>query len=348
MIEPKDIDLNLLVVFQEVFQERQISSVARRLNLSQPAVSNALARLRRTFGDALFVRTAQGMQPTPFAQQLAEPVASALQQVSKALNRQEEFSAAASRRHFTIAMTDVGEVYFMPALIEQCSRLAPGIQISTVRAGTIDLKTEMESGRVDLAIGAFDNVSGALYQRRLFRQNYVSMFRKEHPLSGKKVTIKEFLAAQHLVVSSLESPYDRINQNLEKAGIRRTVYRQHHRSDRDRAAKTGRKRGAAVRPALYSSAVALAVLADQHLLASPLQPGRRQSMAARVYLRTVFGVSKRSERERRSSTPRYTLTAVQARGTVRWRASDGCASLRQRHRRRAPRWRRRYAGVPPA
>ncbi|ASU40089.1 LysR family transcriptional regulator [Herbaspirillum sp. meg3] len=224
MIEPKDIDLNLLVVFQEVFQDRQISSVARRLNLSQPAVSNALARLRRTFGDALFVRTAQGMQPTPFAQQLAEPVASALLHVSKALNRQEAFSPATSERHFTIAMTDVGEVYFMPVLIEQCSLLAPGIQISTVRAGTIDLKTEMESGRVDLAIGAFDNVSSALYQRRLFRQNYVSMFRQDHPLAGKKVSIKEFLAARHLVVSSLESPYDRINQNLEKAGIRPNVH----------------------------------------------------------------------------------------------------------------------------
>ncbi|AKZ62608.1 LysR family transcriptional regulator [Herbaspirillum hiltneri N3] len=223
MIEPKDIDLNLLVVFQEVFQDRQISSVARRLNLSQPAVSNALARLRRTFGDELFVRTAQGMQPTPFAQQLAEPVAAALMHVSKALNRQEPFSAAGSARHFTIAMTDVGEVYFMPLLIETCARLAPGIQISTVRAGAIDLKSEMESGRVDLAIGAFDNVSGALYQRRLFRQNYVSMFRQGHPLSGKTVTMKDFLAAQHLVVSSLESPYDRINQNLEKAGIRANV-----------------------------------------------------------------------------------------------------------------------------
>jgi len=224
MIEPKDIDLNLLVVFQEVFQERQISSVARRLNLSQPAVSNALARLRRTFGDALFVRTAQGMQPTPLAQQLAEPVASALIHVSKALNRQEAFSPAVSERHFTIAMTDVGEVYFMPVLIEHCSRLAPGIQISTVRAGAIDLKTEMESGRVDLAIGAFDNVSSALYQRRLFRQNYVSMFRQGHALSDKKVTLKEFLAARHLVVSSLESPYDRINQNLEKAGIQPNVH----------------------------------------------------------------------------------------------------------------------------
>ena len=85
LIEPRDIDLNLLVIFQEVFQERQISSVARRLGLSQPAVSNALARLRRSFGDELFVRTAQGMQPPPFAEQLAEPVAAALQQLARSV-----------------------------------------------------------------------------------------------------------------------------------------------------------------------------------------------------------------------------------------------------------------------
>lgn len=82
MLEPKDIDLNLLVVFQEVYQDRQISSVARKLGLSQPAVSNALARLRRSFDDELFVRTATGMQPTALAEQLAEPVALALTHIT--------------------------------------------------------------------------------------------------------------------------------------------------------------------------------------------------------------------------------------------------------------------------
>jgi DNA-binding transcriptional LysR family regulator len=94
------------------------------------------------------------------------------------------------------------------------------VSLSTVRAGAIDLKSEMEAGRVDLAIGAFDNLSEALYQRRLFRQEYVSMFRIGHALDKRgEVGLKEFLAAEHLMVSSLESPYDRINQNLEKAGI---------------------------------------------------------------------------------------------------------------------------------
>lgn len=239
MIEPKDIDLNLLVVFQEVFQERQISAVAKKLGLSQPAVSNALARLRKSFGDELFVRTAQGMQPTPLAQQLADPVSSALASISRALNQREVFDAANSKRRFTIAMTDVGEVYFMPVLVELCRRLAPHIELATVRANSVDLKTEMETGRVDLAIGAFDSMSGALYQRRLFKQSYVCMFRRAHPLaqrlgaataaakeagaatdnSGNSLSLKDFLAAQHLIVSSMESPYDKINHSLHKAGI---------------------------------------------------------------------------------------------------------------------------------
>ena len=233
MLEPKDIDLNLLVVFQEVFQERQISSVAKKLGLSQPAVSNALARLRKSFGDELFVRTAQGMQPTPLAQQLADPVASALASITRALNQHEVFDAASSKRHFTIAMTDIGEVYFMPRLIALCSALAPQIQLSTLRASSIDLKAEMETGRVDLAIGAFDDISGALYQRRLFKQHYVCMLRQNHPLvsgtdskvsSTSSISAKDFLAAQHLIVASMESPYDKINQSLEKAGIKASAH----------------------------------------------------------------------------------------------------------------------------
>ncbi|MBR7791354.1 LysR family transcriptional regulator [Undibacterium sp. FT147W] len=219
MIEAKDIDLNLLVVFQHIFESRQISLVARQLGLSQPAVSNALARLRRSFDDELFVRTANGMQPTPRAEQLADSVTLALSHITQALNSENSFDAASSKRHFTIAMTDVGEVYFMPLLVEELLRRAPQIQISTVRAGSIDLKTEMESGRVDLAIGAFDDLSDAWFQRRLFRQNYVCMLRQTHPLVGKPLEMKEFVAAHHLIVASQEEPYISINQRLEKAGI---------------------------------------------------------------------------------------------------------------------------------
>ena len=219
MIEPHSIDLNLLTVFQEVYRERQISSAARKLGLSQSAVSNALARLRRAFGDELFVRTAAGMQPTPLATQMAEPIGVAMAQVALALNQRSRFDPATSNRRFVLAMTDVGEIYFMPTLIERCKLLAPLVEISSVRAGTLALKEELEGGRVDLAIGPFEDISEALYQRQLFRQPYVTMFRKGHPLGKGELSLARFVQAEHMLVDANESPYDRINALLARAGI---------------------------------------------------------------------------------------------------------------------------------
>lgn len=222
MIEPHDIDLNLLSVFQEVYRERQISSAARKLGLSQSAVSNALARLRRSFGDELFVRTASGMQPTPLATQMAEPIGVAMAQVALALNQRSRFDPATSSRRFVLAMTDVGEIYFMPTLIERCKLLAPLVEISSMRAGSLALKEEMEGGRVDLAVGPFEDISEALYQRQLFRQPYVTMMRKGHPLARLdrgEVTLARFVKAEHMLVDANESPYDRINALLARAGV---------------------------------------------------------------------------------------------------------------------------------
>jgi DNA-binding transcriptional LysR family regulator len=219
MIEPNNIDLNLLAVFQEVYRERQISGAAKRLGLTQSAVSNALARLRRTLDDELFVRTSLGMQPTPFAEEIAGPLGIAMAQVTLALNQRSQFDPATSNRRFVLAMTDVGEVHFMPALIERCRSVAPLVQLSSVRAGGVALKDELESGRVDLAVGPFDDLSEALYQRQLFRQPYVSLVRAGHPLARGKVTLGRFVAAEHLLVDATDSPYDRINQLLQQAGI---------------------------------------------------------------------------------------------------------------------------------
>ena len=219
MLDPREIDLNLLVVFNEIFQEKQISSVAKRLNLSQPAVSNALARLRKTFNDALFVRTKEGMQATPFADRLAEPIRLALLGLTEAMNVQEQFNPANSVRHFNIALTDVAELYFMPRLIQHCQQQAPQIQISTLRTGGLDLTAELGLGKIDLAIGAFNEVSEALYHRRLFKQNYVVMMRADHPCASKKLTRKHMLSSGQLMVASQESPYDKINQQLDQAGI---------------------------------------------------------------------------------------------------------------------------------
>ena len=212
MLNLRDVDLNLLVVFQEILREKRISVAADRLGLSQPAVSNALARLRQTFDDELFVRTPRGMMPTALAEQLAEPVATALDTL--------HFEAASSTRTFTIAMSDVGEVYFMPVLAQLCAEQAPGVRIDTLRAGGFDMKAEMEAGAIDMAIGAFDDLSGeSVFQRRLFQQDYVTMFRRGHPLGAGELTLERFRTTSHLVVASSASPYNAIGPLLDKAGI---------------------------------------------------------------------------------------------------------------------------------
>ena len=182
MLKLQEFDLNLLVVFQETLKQRRVSSAAKQLGLSQPAVSNALSRLRRALGDDLFVRTPTGMAPTPFAEQLAIPIADALLAIQESLNRQQVFDPASSTRHFTIALTDVGEIHFLPELYGELVDNAPNVSISTVRLDPRILREDMEAGKVDLAVSFIPYLQGGFYQRSLFRHRYVCMFRSGHPL----------------------------------------------------------------------------------------------------------------------------------------------------------------------
>ena len=130
----QDIDLNLLRVFDAVLHERGVTPAAARLGLTQPAVSNALARLRALFGDALFVRTAGGMDATPFARELAEPVRQALALLESALAHGPGFDPATSTRAFRFYMSDLGQIEFLPPLVERVQRDAPGVRLEAVGA----------------------------------------------------------------------------------------------------------------------------------------------------------------------------------------------------------------------
>jgi DNA-binding transcriptional LysR family regulator len=222
-MELQDIDLNLLVVFNHLLAERRVSRVADKLGLTQPAVSNALARLRKLLGDELFLRTTAGMVPTPFAEQLAEPVGYALGTIHSALNQRSTFSPETSDRSFTIGMTDIGEIYFLPTLMERLSQVAPGVALSTVRNTAVHLKDDMESGKVDLAIGLLPQLQGGFFQRRLFRQRYVCLLRQGHRLDKKKITLAEFAAAEHLVVVSEGTGHGKVDELLKRSGIERKV-----------------------------------------------------------------------------------------------------------------------------
>lgn len=219
-----EIDLNLLVTFDALLRERRVSRVAASLGLSQPAVSNALARLRRLLDDPLFVRTPGGMEPTPLARQLATPVADALATLHGALNRRTGFGPRESDRVFTLGMSDIGEVYFLPPLVRAIAEIAPGVTVSTVRNAAVDLKHEMETGHVDLAIGLLPQLKGGFHQRRLFLQRYVCLFRRGHALDRRKaLTQADYEAADHVRVVSAGTGHGQVDERLARRGVQRRI-----------------------------------------------------------------------------------------------------------------------------
>ena len=220
-MELGEIDLNQLVLFQHLMVERRVSRVADRLGLTQLAVSNSLAKLRRRLGDELFVRTPAGMVPTPFAEQLAPPVAQALALIHAGLNPPTRFDPASERRSVTIGMTDIGEIVFLPTLVERLGREAPGLTLSTVRNSAVNLREDMASGKVDLAIGLLPQLEAGFFQRRLFRQRYVCLFRRGHAIDGPSLNLSDFRAAEHLVVVSEGTGHGRVDDLLRRAGVHR-------------------------------------------------------------------------------------------------------------------------------
>lgn len=218
----KDIDLNLLVIFQQLLQERRVSAVANNLGLSQPTVSNALNRLRQQLGDELFLRTSRGMEPTAFAMQLAEPISYALSAIHETLNQRTRFEPAKSERKFIVGMNDIGEIYFLPKLMKILADIAPGISLSTIRTTGANLAEAMEAGRIDLAIGWLPHLKSGFFQRRLFVQEHVCLFRHGHPLDkASPLTQEEFEAAEHVVVSSVGTGHASVDGHIEKLGIGR-------------------------------------------------------------------------------------------------------------------------------
>ncbi|VVE66237.1 LysR family transcriptional regulator [Pandoraea captiosa] len=229
------VDLNLLVVFQHLYNARRVSRVAQTLGVTQPAVSNSLARLRKLFNDELFIRTSRGMLPTPMAIELAEPVAAALDALHGVFNRELAFDPATSQRAFQIAMTDIGEVHFLPKLMHALGERAPGITVSTVRNTAVNLREEMAAGQVDLAIGHLPDLTTEFFQRRLFRQKYVCMFRPGHPLdrtarsagsrkpTARPMTREDFERAEQVMVVAAGTGHGQVDDFMARAHVQRNI-----------------------------------------------------------------------------------------------------------------------------
>lgn len=216
MVEFKDLDLNLLRILDVLLRERNVTRAADRLGMTQPGMSNALSRLRLVLGDDLLLRTGRGMQPTPYAEGLMEALTETLQQLQDVLNTRTVFDPLTSERAFTLAMTDIGEIEYLPRLMNAIGRSAPGISISTVRKREADLKDDLETGNTDLAMGWLPDLNTGMFQRKLGGTQYVCAFRKGHPLDKGKITQAEYSAANHLVVVAASPGHMLIQRAIEQ------------------------------------------------------------------------------------------------------------------------------------
>jgi len=180
----RDFDLNLLHVFQAVHAAGNVSRAAETLGLSQPAVSHALTRLRLALHDPLFTRVSGGVAPTPKAEQFARQVDAALKVLDVAIHEADSFDPARSQRRFVVHMSDIGADEFLPLLMGEVRRSAPGVRIEALQLDAQAVGPALEDGRLDLAFGYLPELTGT-EQQRLLDERYVVLLRRGHPLAGR-------------------------------------------------------------------------------------------------------------------------------------------------------------------
>ena len=230
----RTLDLNLLRVFDEVMAERSLTRAAHNLSLTQPAVSNALRRLRDTLGDELVKRSGQGMAPTPRALALWPAVREALQQLQESLSPS-EFVAAQAESTFVLAMADATAAELMPGLTDILEHEAPGVAMRVVPLTTRDPRRMLDEEAADLAVGYFPLVLADLSARgqtgeavsfahqRLHDGQYVCVMRTGHPLASGPFTLNRFCAARHMLVSFSGRAFGFVDEALASLGRERQV-----------------------------------------------------------------------------------------------------------------------------
>ncbi|MHA6493170.1 LysR family transcriptional regulator [Pseudomonas borbori] len=217
------VDLNLFIVFDAIYTEANLTRAGQIVGITQPAVSNALARLRETFNDPLFVRTAQGMVPTPMAQNIIGPVRNALQQLRISVQESRTFNPVQANKTYRISMTDLTEAVVLPPLFQRLRRLAPNVIIESMLARRRETTKELAAGRLDFAVDAPLNTDPQVRHVKLMEDRYVCAMRRGHPLSKDKISLDEYLSLTHIHISSRRSGLGYIDLSLGKMGLQRRV-----------------------------------------------------------------------------------------------------------------------------
>ncbi|WP_020656749.1 LysR family transcriptional regulator [Massilia niastensis] len=219
-----DLDLNLLPVFDALVRVRNVSRAAEELDMSQSAVSHALKRLRAFFGDPLFLKTGSGMQPTPRALELLAPVLSVMGTVRGELLVREGFDAEVARRTFTLCLTDMGELIFLPRLIARLREAAPGCSLRTLQVPMHQIQGVLESGDADLALGSLHTMPDGLFQQQLFTRSFVTIVNRRNRRIGDSLSREQFFELEHIIVSMSGRREDAYDAIVDQLGGQRRVY----------------------------------------------------------------------------------------------------------------------------
>lgn len=219
----RSVDLNLLVVFNAMDRHRSVTRAGESLGLSQPAMSAALARLRTLFGDPLFVRAGSEMSPTPRAEDLGRKIRQVVQAIEGDILQPAAFEPQSSQRTFNLVTPDIAEVNFLPRLLAHLAAHAPQVTLRTLAMPRHAAAAALESGEAELAIGYFPDLHKAgFFQQRLFRNTHVCLLRDPHPTIGRKLSLKQFMAASHAVVKP-DGREHVFEQFMQKKGLQRRV-----------------------------------------------------------------------------------------------------------------------------
>jgi DNA-binding transcriptional LysR family regulator len=223
LLRLENLDLNLLRTFDAVYAERSITRAAKVLHVTQPAVSNALNRLRESLGDALFIRGRREMIPTPFADSFAPSVHRALDAIRDGLRTGGAFAAASSRRRFRVSMNDPAEARFLKPLVVRCVSAAPNVDVFCNFIGEWDMANQMAIGALDIAIEIPIAKDDRLHRASLIHESYACLVRPGHPYAGRSLTMEAYLALGHIHVSARRSGLGHIDQALANLNLERAI-----------------------------------------------------------------------------------------------------------------------------
>lgn len=218
-----NIDLNLFLVFNAIYNERNLTKAANILCITQPAVSNALKRFRVAVNDQLFIRTPTGMAPTPVAESMIAQVQQAIQLLGLSITSNQSFNPKTAEKNFVFSMNDMVEIALLPGLMSLLSHRAPKASLETIQINRTNIEKELASGELDFAIDIPHVASPQLKQIVLTKDRYVCVARTNHPLIGENITLERYLSLGHIHISSRRRGAGFVDMALQKMGVYRKI-----------------------------------------------------------------------------------------------------------------------------